>query len=266
MGEEETSQHTGTTYRLNSPAVAPEREQSAQFGSLPGDILATAWFVAFIPVIAVFLIWLLAFGGLRSNEPPSNFNSQPGGGFYPSYGTTYTGDTGYPATDEPTDTEPTSTTGDALSQAQTIEQVLQQTAADRTAAANAVSDIADCGASSGLQTDINTLDSSQSNRTSLVSQLENAPVDQLGGGAQAVQYLEIALQDSATSDNDYAQAGEDFADDPSSCTTSAMAQDSYFVAGQNEDRTATTDKTSFTDAWNPIAQQYGLAAWDQSQF
>jgi hypothetical protein len=261
MGEEEISQRTGTVYRLNSPAVAQEREQSAQFGSIPGDILATAWFVAFIPVIAVFLIWLLAFGGLRSNGQPPNFDSQPGGGFYPSYGTTYTGDTGYPATDEPT-----STTGDALSQAQTIEQVLQQTAADRTAAANAVSDIADCGASSGLQTDINTLDSTQSNRTSLVSQLENAPVDQLSGGAQAVQFLEAALQDSATSDNDYAQAGEDFADDPSSCTAGAMAQDSNFVAGQNEDQTATTDKTSFTDAWNPIAQQYGLATWDQSQF
>ena len=38
------------------------------------------------------------------------------------------------------------------------------------------------------------------------------------------------------------------------------------VGTQNEDTTATADKTSFTAAWNPIAQQYGLQLWDQGGF
>ena len=243
--------------------------RSQQFGKLPNDVLVTAWFVAFIPVVAVFLIWLSLY--LRSHAGNSNTGYPQGPQYgYTPYSAPYQPYTSYPSaypeTQESSQPPPSSAAADPTSQASAIEQVLQQTETDRKSAAAAVADLANCGASDGLSADVNTLQMTRTDRASLAGQLQNDLVDQLSGGAQAEQLLETALQDSATSDSDYSQAGQDFANNPSSCTASAITQDSNFVAGQNEDKTATADKTSFTTAWNPIAQQYGLQQWDQSQF
>lgn len=243
-----------------------EAERSDPFGRLPRDVLVTAWFVAFVPVVAVFFIWLATYARSHPGNQGQSYGSEPGPGIYNTYSAPSQGITEYPATSDAPQPASSSPTADPTSEASAVDSVLRQTASDRKAAAAAVTDLASCGASTGLSGDVQALQAAQSDRASLVNQLRNDPVDQLEGGSQAVQLLETALQDSATADGDYAQAGQDVSANPSSCTANEITQDTHFQAGQNQDKTATADKTSFTAVWNPIAQQYGLQPWDQSGF
>lgn len=241
--------------------ITPDAAREAYSGNLPRHVVVGAWITAFIPVVAVFLIWLVIHTntGSRNSGYPE---SEPGNsaGAYPFE--TYSPEPAY--ADSPTVDVTATAAGDPASQASQIDQALQQTAKDRQTAVGAVQDIMNCGSANGIQNDVTTLQGTQKDRTDLAIQLQNDSFDQLTGGSQAAQLLEAALQDSATSDGDYAQAGADFTS--SNCTPDAVTKDSNFVAAQSQDKTATTDKTSFTQAWNSIAQQYALQQWDQSQF
>jgi hypothetical protein len=241
-------------------------EPAPTFGKLPRDVLVTAWFIAFIPVVLVFFTWLALWARSHPGNQPGAYGGGPQNLIYTPYSTPSDEITEYPATQESSPAPPTSPTADPTSQATAIDQVLQQTASDRKSVGAAATDLAACGASKGLSTDVKDLLAAQADRISLANSLGGFAVDQLSGGTQAVQLLQSALQDSAAADGDYAKAGQDFSADPGSCAAAQMAQDPNYVAAQNADTTATSDKTSFTAAWNPIAQQYGLQSWDQSGF
>lgn len=266
MGGEDSEESTDGSHERAAWDSWRGAECSDPFGRLPRDVLVTAWFVAFVPVVAVFFIWLALYARSNSGNQDQSYRSEGGPGIAITYSAPFQGITEYPATSDAPQPASSSPTADPTSEATAVDSVLRQTASDRKAAAAAVTDLTSCGASTGLSGDVQALQAAQSDRTSLVNQLQNDPVDQLEGGSQAVQLLEAALQDSATADGDYAQAAQDFSANPNSCTADHVTQDTHFQAGQNEDTTATADKTSFTAAWNPIAQQYGLQLWDQGGF
>lgn len=143
--------------------------------------------------------------------------------------------------------------------AQHLEGLLSQSASDRTAITQAVSDVETCGPSQNQ--DQYAFKSAASSRRTLLMELESMP----GASALPVpmlQDLTSAWHASIAADEDFARWAND--EITHGCVQNDTS-DPGWVAADGPDAEATTDKQAFVSIWNPIATQYGLAtyAWDQ---
>jgi hypothetical protein len=143
--------------------------------------------------------------------------------------------------------------------AQSLSQLLAQSASDRTAIDNAFSDVTACG--SGLARDAQAFRQAAVSREQLLSQLSTLPGRSVLP-AQMLRDLSGAWQASYRADQDYASWADD---EKSKGCTSGDTSDSYYRAATEPDYQATTDKEAFVNAWNTIASHYGLTTYQQDQ-
>jgi hypothetical protein len=154
-------------------------------------------------------------------------------------------------------TAPTTQPG-TQAEATQLSGLLTQSGNDRSAIVAAVSSIANCGDLQGAE---NTLNSSASNRQSLLGQLQGLNLSQLPNSTQLVQYLTAAWNSSIASDQSYAGwAGDEI---NNGCTNNDTSDANYQNA-QVSDSQSTANKTSFAALWNPIATSYNLPTVSQS--
>ncbi len=153
----------------------------------------------------------------------------------------------------------TSTTAPSteLAEGQSIGLIIGQSAQARSNVEGAVSAIGNCGDISGA---ISTLQSDAALHQTDLSQLNTTVVSAIPGGQTVQMDLAQALQQSALSDQDYA----DWGNDVSGCSGTAP-QTSNWAAAQAADQQASAAKQAFTAAWNPVAQQLGLPTQDPNQ-
>lgn len=197
---------------------------------------------------------------LRGNDDDSGDNG--GGGFaVPSEVPTV-----YPSDDETSqddssqdDTSQATSTDDEAGQ---VTQILSAAAADRKSVVDAVADAQQCGYGQGLQSDLDALQSAQTDKQNLASQASNLDLSSIDPTGELASDLSRALDDSATADGDYASWVQDLQQqcDPAQATQ----DDEYVTAGTDSDQ-ATSDKTAFLQQWNALAPQYGQQTWTESQ-
>ena len=149
------------------------------------------------------------------------------------------------------------TTGPVSEQAaaQSLSRLLTQSISDRSAILSAYNDVDTCGP--GVARDAQTFQQAATSRQNLLARLGALP------GASAlpsrlIQSLTGAWQASVAADQDYA----DWAGDESThgCRAHDTA-DAHYQATSEANREATTDKTTFTGLWNPIAVKYNLPTY-----
>ena len=112
---------------------------------------------------------------------------------------------------------------------------------------------------------------SRTNPTSAATTLSNVAVQRqhvddqlvsvdwaaLSGGRELEAELDAALRASTASDSDYATWGRHVA--ASGCAAGqSAAQDGAYTAAQASDSSASSAKTQFVEAWNPLASSFGL--------
>jgi hypothetical protein len=165
---------------------------------------------------------------------------------------------GSPGSVPPTSGAPSSAAAPTEQQGATnLATLLAQSGSDRGAINSAYSDVMSCGPN--LAQDQGTFQQAAASRQNLLSQLASLP-DASALPASMVSSLTQAWQASITADQDYAAwAG----DEAASCTPNGS--DSHLAAANIPDTQATTNKTAFVNAWNPIATQYGLQTYAQDQ-
>jgi serine/threonine-protein kinase len=165
-----------------------------------------------------------------------------------------------PATTPTTTTASTAATASVeRAQAGQISNLLAQNAGARNIVVNATQGVQNCTQSptSGtgqLQSAINT-------RNSILSQLGSLPVDSLPSGSQLVSSLGSAMRSSVTSDQDYVGWMGDVA--AQGCPLSTATDASYQAATAASSQ-ATAAKQSFVSQWNPIAAQFGLQQYSDT--
>jgi hypothetical protein len=148
----------------------------------------------------------------------------------------------------------------AKQEATTLSDLLVQSASDRTAIVNAVSSISSCQNLSG---DAQTLVDAANSRQNLLNGLEGLNLSTLPSGSQLSQALAGAWTNSKASDQSYADwAGDEL---NNGCTINDTSDPNYQNA-QSSDSQSTTEKTMFTNLWNPIATQYGLPTVTPTSF
>ncbi len=121
---------------------------------------------------------------------------------------------------------------------------------------DAYNDVGSCGSS--LATDAQTFTAAAASRHQLLQQLAQiAGLPTLPTGM--VTDLTTAWQVSATVDEDYVKWAQDEAGNGCSTGTS----DPNYEAAEDPNLQATASKTAFVNLWNPLAQQYDLATYNQ---
>ena len=137
--------------------------------------------------------------------------------------------------------------------------LLQKSVGDRTAIAQAVTDVDQCGPN--LSQDPSTFQAAAASRQNLLAQLANLPErSALSPGMLAA--LTSAWQNSIEADQDFAQWATD--EISRGCTPDDQSDPSAQAATGPDDR-ATTNKQSFVRQWDPVAAQYGLPAYQWNQ-
>jgi hypothetical protein len=137
--------------------------------------------------------------------------------------------------------------------------LLAQSAADRDAVVNAVSDVGSCGPD--LSQDAQTFQNAAVSRQTLLSRLAALP-DRSALPAPMLQALTGAWQASVSADQDFEQWAQD---EVSQGCTQQDQSDPGLQAATGPDDQATIDKKAFAGWWNPIASQYGLSTYQWSQ-
>ena len=137
--------------------------------------------------------------------------------------------------------------------------LLSQSAADRTSTNAAANDIASCGPN--LQTDSAVFGKAVTSRQALLTKLDAVP-GRAALPAAVVTNLTGALQASIAADQAYAKwASDELA---KTCVPNDTA-DPGFQATVTPNQQATTDKTQFAAAWQPVAAKYGLTQYQPGQ-
>jgi zinc-ribbon domain len=165
---------------------------------------------------------------------------------------------GSPGSVPPTSGAPSSAAAPTEQQGATnLAALLAQSGSDRGAINSAYNDVMSCGPT--LAQDQGTFQQAAASRKNLLSQLASLP-DAAALPAAMISSLTQAWQASITADQDYAAwAG----DEAASCTPNGS--DSHLAAANIPDNQATTNKTAFVNAWNPIATKYQLQTYAQDQ-
>ncbi|MEE4542580.1 hypothetical protein V2S66_11460 [Streptomyces sp. V4-01] len=254
---------------------APETYGAAVFRTLDRGVRLTLYRLLAVPLalglVLAFHPWTWG-GGSSGSSGSSGFGSDSpyatGGADGSDLDGTATDDTstgagGADVTDEPTPTE-TTPTEDPQSEAAALDALVSQSADERSQVSAAVADAEQCGPDAGLGQDATTLQGAADTRTSLAEQATALPMDAVAGGSDAAQLLSTALDASSSADADYARWATALAD--GTCRTGATHDQSDYVSGGQDSTTAQQAKSAFVDAWNPIAQQYGLATRSVDEF
>lgn len=144
-------------------------------------------------------------------------------------------------------------------QAAELNNLLSNSTVDRSQVVAAAADIANCG---NLQADENTMTQAQTSRQNLVNQLGALSLGSLPQGLVAD--LSSAWTASASADGYYAAWAADESSSFNGCTNNNTSDSNYQSAGSS-DVQASTAKGAFVNAWNPVAQQFGLTTYQPSQ-
>jgi hypothetical protein len=149
---------------------------------------------------------------------------------------------------------------DAQQAASSVNSYLTSSAGDRTQVLNSTAAIANCN---NLTEAVQTLNMAATDRQNLANKLQSITIPNIPNWNQIVSSLVSALQISATSDQSYAQWGQN--EQSFGCTQNDTSNSNYQNA-QNTDAQASSEKQSFVNLWNPVASTYGLQQWSPSQF
>jgi hypothetical protein len=138
--------------------------------------------------------------------------------------------------------------------------LLAQSSTDRSAISAAYNDVSSCG--SLLAKDQATFRQAASSRQGLITQLRAIPgVSALP--AALIADLAAAWRASEQVDQDYARWAAD--ESVKARCTPLDYFDLGYAAAVGSNYQATVDKAAALDLWNPIAQQFGLPTYNQSQ-
>jgi hypothetical protein len=137
--------------------------------------------------------------------------------------------------------------------------LLSQSATDRTATNAAANDIANCGPN--LKSDPGVFGNAVTSRQALLAKLAAVP-GRATLPAALITDLTGAWQASIAADQAYVKwANDELA---KTCVPNDTA-DPGFQATVTPNQQATTDKTQFAAAWQPVAAKYGLTAYQPGQ-
>ena len=137
--------------------------------------------------------------------------------------------------------------------------LLSQSATDRTATNAAANDVASCGPN--LKTDPAVFGNAVTSRQALLTKLAAVP-GRATLPAALITELTGAWQASIAADQAYAKwANDELA---KKCVPNDTA-DPGFQATVTPNQQATTDKTQFAAAWQPVAAKYGLTTYQPGQ-
>jgi len=155
--------------------------------------------------------------------------------------------------------QPTSGPASEQAAAQNLSRLLTQSISDRSAILSAYNDVDTCGP--GVAQDAQTFQQAATSRQNLLARLGALP------GASALpsrllQSLNGAWQASVAADQDYAAWARD--ESTHGCRAHDTANARY-QATSEANREATTNKTTFTGLWNPIAVRYNLPTYRQDE-
>ena len=142
--------------------------------------------------------------------------------------------------------------------AQNLAALLAGSVNDRSSIDNAFNDATTCGP--GLGQDAQTFRNAATSRVQLLSQLAGMPGRSALPG-QMLGDLTGAWQASVEADKDYARWVQDLV---SSSCVGGNPSDPHFVAARTPNIQATADKKAFVRQWDPLAAQYGLTVYRQS--
>jgi len=164
-----------------------------------------------------------------------------------------TADTTTPTPDTTTEAPPTPT-DNAPVQAQQIDSLLQQSASARRGIAPALTDIANCRTSA---TDTDALQYAVQVRQQLLTEIAVLDMTSLPSAERLRSELRSLWQASIDADTSYLGWA-----DSNTCDGST---DPNQDEGDAYSKKATSAKTAFLAAWNPIAKRYGLPQRDETQ-
>jgi hypothetical protein len=143
--------------------------------------------------------------------------------------------------------------------AESLAGLLQKSVADRSAIAQAVSDVNQCGPN--LNQDPSVFEAAATSRQNLLAQLANLP-DRSALSPAMLAVLTSAWQNSIKADQDFAEWARD--EISQGCTPDDQS-DPGAEAAVGPDGQATTSKESFVRLWDPVAAQYGLPSYQWNQ-
>ena len=158
-----------------------------------------------------------------------------------------------------TTTPPPTTVPPEETAAKALSVLLSQSVSDRSAINAATNDVTSCGPT--LSRDAGTFQTASASRQTLLSQLSSLQ-DSSSLPPQLLQTLGQAWEASQEVDNDYANWASD--EDQGGCRYNDTSN-SYYAAANTPNQQATLYKTGFSNQWNPIASQYGLATYQWTQ-
>jgi hypothetical protein len=153
---------------------------------------------------------------------------------------------------------PSSPSSSEQQAAESLAPLLAQSGSDRQAVNAAYNDVLQCGPT--LTADAQAFQSAASSHQQLLTELgQLSDLSALPQGM--VGDLESAWRASRTADNDFAAWAQDQV--TNGCSANNQS-DPNFTAADAPDLTATASKTAFVSLWNPLAQNYGLPQYTQS--
>lgn len=145
-------------------------------------------------------------------------------------------------------------------QAKKLESLLWENDGTRGSVAKSVESVMGCPGDSELQAAKGVFDEAAANRDRLVDAVEGVGLDQLPDGLTAD--LLAGWESSADADRAYSRLTTDMAD---GCTTSRVTSSDAWADADRANVQATRAKKDFVEAWNPLAEEYGLRtlSWDE---
>jgi hypothetical protein len=145
-------------------------------------------------------------------------------------------------------------------QAKKLESLLWENDGTRGSVSKSVESVMGCPGDSELQEAKGVFDEAAANRDRLVDAVEEVGLDQLPDGLAAD--LLAGWKSSADADRAYSRLATDMAD---GCTTSRVTSSDAWADADRANVQATRAKKDFVEAWNPLAEEYGLRtlSWDE---
>ncbi|MDC0769968.1 hypothetical protein [Streptomyces sp. HD] len=166
------------------------------------------------------------------------------------------------ATAPATEGSASSSADPAEQQAIALDKLLADSGDSRTAVINAVAAVKSCG---NLGQAAQDLRGAAKQRNQLVTDLSKLSVDKLPNHAALTGALTKAWQASASADNHYAAWADQVAGNKKLCKKGQARATGQTQAGNRASGTASEQKKTAAQLWNPIAKQYGLTERQPTQ-
>ncbi|MER7766395.1 hypothetical protein [Kitasatospora sp. NPDC096140] len=147
--------------------------------------------------------------------------------------------------------------GTSADQAKAIDALLNRNDGTRKVVTSAVQSADGCGSAVDVRYRASQLRQAAVGRDSLVNRLQAVDTSALPGGATLAAQLSSAWKASAAADRAFAR----WADDVAGCDGNAP-HTADWDEGYGQSQVATAAKKAFAEAWNPVADRYGLARCD----